>query len=87
MYFVEYSNSAVKALGKLDRPTAALVISWIEKNLVNCSNPRLHGKALTGNMKEYWRYRVGSYRLIAKINDNVITINIVNIGHRREIYE
>ena len=87
MHSVEYSNSAVKALGKLDRPTPTLIISWIEKNLVNCSTPRIHGKPFTGNIKEHWRYRVGSYRLIAKINDNILTINIVNIGHRREIYD
>ena len=86
MYFVEYSKPAIKALSKLDRMTVAMIVAWIEKNLIGCLDPRAHGKALTGDMKDYWRYRVGSYRLIAKISDSVITINIVNIGHRREVY-
>ena len=87
MYSVEYSKKSVKALAKLDTSTASMILSWVEKNLVGCSDPRTHGKALTGDMSDYWRYRVGSYRLIAKIRDSVITITIVNIGHRREIYE
>ena len=86
MYCVEYSKPAIKALEKLDRPTASMIMAWVEKNLVGCYNPRAYGKVLTGDLKDYWRYRVGSYRLIAKIDDNIITINIVNIGHRREIY-
>lgn len=86
MYSVEYTNSAVKALQKLDRPTAILLHGWIEKNLVGCSNPRLHGKALVGDKKGYWRYRVGSYRLIADIDDQSIKILIINIAHRRDVY-
>ena len=87
MYSVEYSKPAVKELNKLDRTIATMIVAWIEKNLVGCLDPRIHGRALTGDKKGYWRYRVGSYRLLAKINDNVITINIVNIGHRREVYD
>ena len=85
MYSVEYSKTAVKALAKLDRGAAVMVIAWIEKNLVGCFDPRSHGKALTGGMKGYWCYRVGTYRIIAKIYDNVITVNIINIGHRHKI--
>lgn len=86
MYSVVYSGKAVKALQKLDRSTAALIYGWIEKNLVDCSNPRVHGKALSGDKRGYWRYRVGSYRIIAEINDKHIRIEIINIAHRREIY-
>ena len=49
----------------------------IEKNLVNCINPRQHGKALTGDLKEIWQYRVGDYRLFAKIYDNVLLIELI----------
>ena len=87
MYAVEYSVRAVKALKKMDRQTTVMLISWVEKNLVGCSDPRAHGKALSGDRKGYWRYRIGSYRLIAKIDDNIITINIINAGHRRDIYK
>ena len=85
-YSVEYTSQALKELKKLDKPTRALIIGWIEKNLVGCENPRLHGKALTANRSGQWRYRVGDYRLLAEIRDNTVTILILNVGHRRDIY-
>lgn len=86
-YKVEYTAQAVKQLKKLDKHTAALIYGWIDKNLVDCENPRLHGKGLTANRSGQWRYRIGNYRLIAEIQDEKITILILNIGHRREIYD
>lgn len=86
-YQVEFTPRALKDLKKLDRHTAALIVGWIRKNLENCENPRLHGKALTANRRDEWRYRVGDYRLIAKIDDGKITILILNVGHRRNIYD
>lgn len=85
-YTVEFTQRALKDLKKLDRHTAALILGWVRKNLENCENPRLHGKDLTANRSGEWRYRVGDYRLIAKIDDNKITILVLNIGHRRDIY-
>ncbi len=86
-YKVEYTAQAVKQLKKLDKHTASLIYSWINKNLVNCDNPRQHGKGLTANRSGQWRYRIGDYRLIAEIEDEKIIILILNIGHRRDIYE
>ena len=85
-YKVRFTENAKKDLKKLDKHTAALILGWIRKNLEDSENPRLHGKALTGNLGNRWRYRVGDYRLLASIEDNTITILILNIGHRREIY-
>lgn len=85
-YKVEFAEKALKQLKKLDRHTAALILGWVRKNLENCENPRLHGKGLTSNRSGEWRYRVGDYRLLAKIDDNKITILILNVGHRRDIY-
>ena len=87
MYKVRFSERAKKDLKKMDKHTAALILGWIRKNLENCDNPRAHGKALTGNLNGTWRYRVGDYRLLALIEDETITILILNIGHRREIYD
>lgn len=86
-YKVEYTAQAVRQLKKLDKHTAALIYGWIDKNLVDCENPRLHGKGLTANRSGQWRYRIGDYRLIAEIQDERITILLLNIGHRRDIYE
>ena len=86
-YEVIYSKEAVKSLRQLDKGQIKLIYSWIENNLVNTTNPRTNGKPLKGNLKEYWRYRVGEYRIIADIQDANITIVIVNIGHRRQVYK
>ena len=61
--------------------------TWIEKNLIGTTNPRQHGKGLMGNKSEYWRYRVGDYRILAEIRDAEVIIIIVEVGHRREIYK
>lgn len=86
MYVLKYSNRAKKDLSKLDKATARLIIAWLSKNIDNCENPRIHGKALKGNLSEFWRYRVGDYRILCLINDNELVIQAITIGHRREIY-
>ena len=86
IYELKYEEKAVKEIKKLDLETRKLIKSWIEKNLLNTDNPRQHGKGLTGGLSQYWRYRVGDYRILAEINDTEIVIIIVEVGHRREIY-
>lgn len=86
-YKVEFSKSAKKQIKKLDKATSAIIIAWIRKNIDGCSNPRAYGKALTGEYKDYWRYRVGDYRIISRISDKKITVLIFSVGHRREVYK
>jgi mRNA interferase RelE/StbE len=86
-YRVTVSDIAVKKLKKLDRSVAALIIGFIEKNLDGCEDPRRHGKALTANHKGKWRYRVGDYRILALIEDEKILITIIDVGHRKDIYD
>jgi len=86
-YTVKYSDNALKELKRLDHHQAKLIIAWIEKNLVDCENPRLYGKPLRYERKDEWRYRVGTYRIIAEIHDDVVLIEIINIGYRRRIYK
>jgi len=63
-----------------------IILKWVKKNIIETDNPRLHGKALTGDLKGLWRYRIGDYRLLADINDFELVIIAIDIGHRREIY-
>lgn len=86
-YSVEYSKGAFKDLKKMDTQTRKLILSWIEKNLVNCSDSRVHGKSLRGNRQDEWRYRVGDYHILANIHDDKILIFVLKIGHRREVYD
>lgn len=85
MYQVKFSEHAVKELKKLDKPTARVIKNWIIKNLVDTTDPRQHGKPLTGNLKGIWRYRVGDYRLFAEIQEDVLIVFLFEIDHRREI--
>ena len=87
IYRVEFTQKALKELKKIDRHTAALILGWIRKNLEGCENPRLHGKGLTANRSVECRYRVGDDRLLARMDDNRITILMVSVGHRRDVYE
>lgn len=75
-----------KAFKKLDRQTQKIIKTWIEKNLVGCENPRVHGKGLTANRSGQWRYRVGDYRILADIQDNELVLVFVDVGHRSRIY-
>ena len=84
---VEYKPNVVKSLKKLNKFTARLIVAWIEKNLLNTANPRLHGKCLSANLSGSWRYRVGDYRIIANINDKTKIILVLAIDHRSAIYK
>jgi len=85
-YSVEYTDDALKDLKKIDKHQVKIIMAWIEKNLIGCTNPRQYGKTLRYDRRNEWCYRVGVYRLIADIQDHVVTIEIINVGHRREIY-
>ena len=86
-YKVEYTERAIKNLRKLDKYTRNLIVAWIDKNLVDCENPRIHGKGSVQNKSGQWRYRIGDYRLICEIKENEIVILVLEIGHRREVYD
>lgn len=86
MFQVIYTAKALKSLTKLDKTQARFIISWIEKNLINCTNPRFTGKSVKGNLAD-WRYRVGNYRILCNILEDTITIEVINIGHRKDIYK
>ena len=87
MYQVKFTDSALKQLQKIDKQTMRLIKNWIVKNLVDCEDPRVHGKPLTGSLKGVWRYRVGDYRLFADIRDYALMIIIFDVGHRKDIYK
>ncbi|MDR1954146.1 MAG: type II toxin-antitoxin system RelE/ParE family toxin [Clostridiales Family XIII bacterium] len=86
IYRIEIDDKAKKQLAKIDASQRRLISKWIDKNLVGCSDPKQFGKPLTGNLKGFWRYRVGSYRLLVKIHDDIVTVIIVDIDHRSNIY-
>lgn len=84
---IDLSDVALKALTKIDKTPRLKIREFIDKELPEMSNPRSKGKALSGDLKGLWRYRIGDYRLICQIRDNELIILIVELGHRKEVYK
>ena len=84
-WHVEFAERPRKALRKLDKQAAARIIAALEA-IANLDDPRLRGKALTGTLSGLWRYRVGDYRIIVKIEQDRFVIIVIEVAHRREVY-
>ena len=84
---VVFSKEALRQLKKLDKQTALLITGWVRKNLEGTDDPRAHGKPLTSNRAGQWRYRVGDYRLLAKIMDRETVIRTLAWGPRSPMYQ
>ena len=82
---IEYTASVNKTVKKLDKLTQQRLKNFIENKVAKYPNPRQIGKPLKGQTR--WRYRMGNYRILANINDETITILIVAVGHRKQIYK
>lgn len=84
---IEFLPVAQKELRKLDPQTARRILKFLHDRIAPLDNPRLIGEALTGSeLGNYWKYRVGDWRIIAEIQDNALRIIVVRIGNRREVY-
>lgn len=86
-YKVEYTKQTIKQLKKLDAFTRVTILQWIDRHLSHTDNPQVYGKGLTSNHTGEWRYRVGDYRILAKIEDSEIAIVIFTIQHRSNVYK
>jgi mRNA interferase RelE/StbE len=87
VWTIEFGRNADKQLARLAKRDAARIISFLEERLVGHENPRELGAALQGDkLRQYWRYRVGDFRIVCDIQDNRLVILVIEVGHRREIY-
>lgn len=83
---VQFDRAAVRDLRKLGRQAERLILRYLRERIAGADNPCRFGHALTGDHKGLWRYRVGDYRIVASIEDDVYVVLVVTIGHRREVY-
>lgn len=83
---IEFLPDAVKELKKLDRSVAWRIITTLEERIATLDDPRTLGSALTGDHAGYWRWRVGDYRVVARIEDERVVIIVVRVAHRRQVY-
>ena len=84
---VELSESADRELDKLDPAARERILKFLHERIAKLDDPRSLGEALRGSrLGEFWKYRVGDYRLISRIEDGRLVVLVLHVGHRREIY-
>ena len=83
---VEISEFAERQLRKVDPQVRKSVLDYLDDRIEGCKNPRHFGEPLKGGRAGLWRYRVGDYRVICQIRDDVLVVLALAVGHRREVY-
>ncbi len=84
---IELDPAAVRELDKIDPQIARRILAFLHGRVAELDDPRSIGKALKGSkLGEFWKYRVGDWRIIASIEDDALRILVVRIGNRREVY-
>ncbi len=86
VWSVDLTTTAKKQLKKLDHQWQSKILNYLEDEVAILENPQVKGKALVGNKKGLWRYRVGDYRIICQIIDEELIILMVLVGHRKNVY-
>lgn len=81
---IKLTPQAEKDLSKIDRQNARRITRFLHERVI--PDPRSVGKALKGQLREFWRYRVGDYRILAKIEDGQLLVLVMEVGHRKKIY-
>lgn len=88
VWIIELDRAAERELDKLDPQIARRILTFLYERLAQLDDPRSIGEALAGTrLGNFWKYRVGDYRLISSIEDNRLVILIVKVGNRREVYQ
>jgi len=81
------SETAKRQLRKLDPSNAQAILRFLNRLVLETSDPRERGSGLRANLAGLWRYRVGDYRVICRIEVNELVVLVLQIGHRREVYK
>lgn len=87
IWTINYSDRALKSLRKMDKQNARRIVDFMDLRIAVAADPRQSGKPLKGELGEFWRYRVGAYRILCEIRDDELVILAATIGHRREVYD
>ena len=84
---VEFDSDAARDLRKLGAQAQRLILRYLRQRIATAEDPRRFGRALTGDLKGLWRYRVGDFRIVASIEDDRFVVLVVTVGHRCEVYD
>ncbi|MGB9236125.1 MAG: type II toxin-antitoxin system RelE/ParE family toxin [Terriglobales bacterium] len=83
---IEITRTAEKQITKLDRAAQRSILDFLRERVQTAADPRHLGKALRGDKKGLWRYRVGDYRLICDVQDERVVVLLLRVGHRKDVY-
>ena len=83
---VEFTPEAEKQLSRIERQSAKRIIQFLRDRISPAEDPRTPGKPLKGVLREFWRYRVGDYRIMCRIENDQLLVLVIRVAHRREIY-
>lgn len=83
---IDYTQTAKNQLKKLDKPVARRIADFLDDRIAKQEDPRTLGKALSGPLGTLWRYRIGDYRVICEIQHSAVTVLVIRIVHRSEVY-
>lgn len=83
-WMIEFTADAAKQLEKIGKENARRIRTFLRERVMQ--DPRQHGKMLKGSQREFWRYRVGDFRILAHIEENRFVVLVVKLGHPKEIY-
>jgi mRNA interferase RelE/StbE len=87
VWLIKFDDEAQKDLAKLDKQVAKRITTFLRDRVAVLDDPRSIGEALKGSrLGDFWKYRVGDYRIISSIEDDALRILVVKIGNRREVY-
>jgi mRNA interferase RelE/StbE len=84
-YKLFFTPEVDRKLEKMDVGVRKIILKWLKKNVDGCNNPKAHGKALSANRADQWRYRVGDHRVICLIDEGKLIVTAIDIGHRRDV--
>jgi mRNA interferase RelE/StbE len=81
---IEITGEAEKELSRIDKPATKRIIRYLRERV--SVDPRSLGKSLRGDLSGLWRYRVGDYRVICELYDEKVSVLVIRIGHRKDVY-
>jgi mRNA interferase RelE/StbE len=84
---VEISPTALKQLNKLDKSVSRRILRFLHDRVEKLDDPRTIGGKLQGTLNEFWKYRVGDYRIICSLENDRLVVLVLRVGHRREVYK
>jgi mRNA interferase RelE/StbE len=83
---IEFDPGARRELEKLDKTVSARILHFLHGRVGTLDDPRKIGERLQGTLRNFWKYRVGDYRVICSLKDDRMVVIAVRVGHRRHIY-